>query len=124
MILADTSIWIDFLGKPGNLVLEHLLDDGQVTTHPYIIGELALGSLSNRDVILSSLMALPQVKAATFEEALHLLHHAELYGLGIGYVDLHLLASTLMTDDVRLWTRDRRLQQACAKINVPTYSPH
>ena len=105
-------------------MLEHLLDDGQVTTHPYIIGELALGSLSNRDVILSSLMALPQVKTVTFEESLHLLHHVQLYGLGIGYVDLHLLASTLMTDEARLWTRDRRLQQACAKANVPTYSPH
>ncbi len=124
MILVDTSIWIDHLSQAAGSPLPALLEDVEVLMHPFIIGELAMGSLSRRHVILDSLMALPTVKTVSMDEALHLLHQTKLYGIGIGYIDLHLLASTRLTEGASLWTRDRRLIQACAKADVPAFSPY
>ena len=74
-----------------------------VLTHPFIVGELALGNLRNRDVILSSLRALPQGRMAGSDELLHFIGRNELYGSGIGYVDAHLLASARLTAGTKLW---------------------
>ncbi|HET6625453.1 MAG TPA: type II toxin-antitoxin system VapC family toxin [Nocardioidaceae bacterium] len=108
MILVDTSIWIDHL-RAGDPELVGLLQDGHVLAHPWVIGELALGHLSRRGEILGLLHNLPQATVATDLEVLTLIENQHLFGLGIGYVDAHLLAATLLTPDARLWTRDKRL---------------
>lgn len=108
MILVDTSIWVDHL-RSGDLELGRLLQDGRVLAHPWVTGELALGHLSQRDEILGLLHNLPQANVATDVEVLTLIGNRRLSGLGIGYVDAHLLAATLLTTDARLWTRDKRL---------------
>ena len=108
MILVDTSVWVDHL-RSADDVLAHLLDAGQVVMHPFIVGELALGSLHRRDLILQTLQDLQQVDVATQQEVLHFIARHGLFGRGIGYVDAHLLASIRLTAGVSLWTRDKRL---------------
>ena len=108
MILVDTSIWIDHL-RTGDPELGELLRDGQVLAHPWVTGELALGHLSRRSEILGLLHNIPQATLATDDEVLTLIDERQLFGLGIGYVDAHLLAATTLTTPARLWTRDKRL---------------
>ena len=117
MILIDSSIWIDHL-RSSDPVLTDLLNKGRVVTHPFVIGELALGSLRNRDAILSSLRGLPQAVVAQDSEVAQLIERHALYGLGIGYVDAHLLASVKLTPDATLWTRDRRLAEVASQLAV------
>lgn len=117
MILADTSIWIDHL-RGGDARLAELLESGLVSVHPFVIGELALGNLKNREVILGSLQDLPSVVVAEHAEALNFIEHHALFGFGIGYVDVHLLAAVRLTPDTTLWTRDKRLRAAAAKLNI------
>ncbi|CAN5891968.1 type II toxin-antitoxin system VapC family toxin [soil metagenome] len=108
MILADTSIWIDHL-RAGHATLVGLLERGLVLGHPWVVGEVALGRLSRRREVLGLLAALPQATVATTDEVRTLIERHELFGLGIGYVDAQLLASTRLTPDAELWTADRRL---------------
>jgi len=108
VILVDTSVWVDHL-RSADDVLAHLLNAGQVVMHPFIVGELALGSLRRRDLILQTLQDLQQVDVATQQEVLHFIGRYGLFGRGIGYVDAHLLASIRLTAGVSLWTRDKRL---------------
>ncbi len=114
MILVDTSVWIDHL-RGGDTELASLLQVGQVLAHPWVTGELALGHLSRRSEILGLLRNLPQAKSATEIEVLTLIDSHQLFGLGIGYVDAHLLAATMLTADARLWTRDKRLAALAAQ---------
>lgn len=114
MILVDTSVWIDHF-RGGDPELASLLRDGRVLIHPGVTGELALGQLSRRSEILGLLRNLPQAKAATDAEVLTLIDNDQLFGLGIGYVDAHLLAATILTTGARLWTRDRRLAAVAAQ---------
>lgn len=114
MILADTSVWIDHL-RAGDTELASLLKNGEVLIHPWVIGELALGCLTQRSEILGLLHNLPQAKAATDVEVLTLIDNYQLSGLGIGYVDAHLLAATMLTTGARLWTRDKRLAVVAAQ---------
>lgn len=114
MILVDTSVWIDHL-RSGDPELASLLQDGHVLAHPWVTGELALGQLARRSEILGLLGNLPQAKVATDVEALSLIDSHQLFGLGIGYVDSHLLASTMLTTGTRLWTRDNRLTAVAAQ---------
>lgn len=108
MMLVDTSVWIDHLRR-GNARLVAALEGGLVRSHPFIIGEIGLGSLRQRQVILTDLSALPQVTIATDAEVMALIESERLYGLGVGFVDVHLIAATRLTPGVRLWTLDRRL---------------
>ncbi|MGI8722426.1 MAG: type II toxin-antitoxin system VapC family toxin [Geodermatophilaceae bacterium] len=108
MIVVDTSVWIDHLHS-GDPELAALLQDGHVLAHPWVTGELALGQLSRRSELLRLLHNLPQATAATHVEVLTLIDNHQLFGLGIGYVDAHLLAATMLTSGARLWTRDKRL---------------
>lgn len=108
MILVDTSVWIDHLRR-GDAELGSLLQDGRVLAHPWVTGEIALGHLSQRTEILGLLNNLPQATSATDFEVLTLIDTHQLFGLGIGYIDAHLLAATILTADARLWTRDKRL---------------
>lgn len=119
MILADTSLWIDHLHQAEpRLVAE--LEAGTVAQHPMVAGELALGSLRDRRMILSLLAALPQVRTATHDEVMDLVDDEQLYGVGLGLVDAHLLASLRLTPEASLWTRDKRLNAAADRLRVDT----
>ena len=116
MILVDTSVWVDHLRK-GSRALAAFLEDGRVLCHPFVIGELACGNVQNRAEILSLLAALPAAAAAGHEEAMHLLSDRKLHGKGLGWIDIHLLASALLTG-CRLWTKDRALAAAARTLKV------
>jgi len=116
MILVDTSVWIEHL-RVGSDRLKALLFDEQVLCHPLIVGELACGMLKKRDEILSMLRALPESHLLDHDEVLTFLEARRLYGRGIGWVDAHLLASTLLTG-CTLWTLDKPLRRAAAHLNI------
>ena len=117
MILADTSVWVDHL-HGGDARMAALLEAEEIVMHPYVLGEVALGSLRNRAAILGDLRALPGAAVAGDEEVLALIERHRLFGTGIGLVDAHLLASTLLTPETRLWTRDRRLREAAERLGI------
>ena len=117
MILVDTSVWIDHL-RANDERLSQLLMDGQVLVHPFVTGELALGNLKNRDEVLMMMQDLPQATVATVAEVLRLIKMQNLFGLGIGYIDAHLLAAVTLAPGTRLWTRDRRLGAASARLGL------
>jgi predicted nucleic acid-binding protein len=108
VILVDTSVWIDHLRR-SDVELAALLDVGRVLTHPFIIGEIALGHLRQPARILRDLGDLPKAVVATDAEVLTFIAASSLAGSGIGYVDAHLLAALRLTPGSVLWTRDRRL---------------
>jgi hypothetical protein len=115
MILVDTSVWIDHL-RSADTLLSELLSRGHVVTHPFLVGELAMGSLKQRDVILEALKSLPQVTVARDDEVLHFVSSRSLYGVGIGYIDAHLLAAAQLTPGTVLWTRDKRLREVARML--------
>ncbi len=117
MILVDTSIWIDHL-RAGEPVLIEALEGGRVMMHPFVLGELACGNLANRSEVLMLLGDLPAAPAATDPEALGLIERRALMGRGIGYIDVHLLASAALSGGGQLWTRDRRLAAAAAEMEL------
>ncbi len=96
MVLVDTSVWVRHL-RQGELNLERLLNDGEVMFHPFVVGELACGNMRNRTEILSLLQILPLVTEAKHEEVLQFIEQNHLMGKGIGYIDIHLCASTVLT---------------------------
>jgi hypothetical protein len=110
-------VWIDHL-RFGDSALVNLLNTGQVLVHSFVIGELALGSLRQRDTILDTLNNMPRATIATDEEVLSFINQSKLYGLGIGYIDAHLLASVCLTPNTLLWTRDKRLCAAAAPLEL------
>jgi predicted nucleic acid-binding protein len=109
--LVDTSVWVDHL-RSGDAQLAGLLERGGVVMHPFVIGEIACGSLTHRSAILELLQELPTAAVAESEEVLGFIERHALHGKGIGYVDAHLLASVALTQGASLWTRDKRLQVA------------
>lgn len=123
MILVDTSVWIDHL-HIGDERLISLLDAGEVLAHPFVIGELALGNLRQRDAVLSDLADLPQAVPAAHEDVLELINREALSGLGIGYIDAHLLAAVRLTAGSKLWTRDRHLNSVAADLGVAAALSH
>ena len=116
MILVDTSIWIDHLRR-GDRQLAVRLDAGDVVCHPFVIGELACGSLSRRHEILELLAALPRTGQATHDEILAFIDERHLQGGGIGLIDAHLLYAAVAEGHV-VWTRDARLRQIAARLGV------
>ena len=117
MILVDTSIWIDHLHR-SEAALSALLNTSQVCTHPMIIGELALGSLRERQTILRLLSDLPSTPMATHVELLSFVEVQALFDIGLGLVDAHLLAALRLSPADRLWTRDRRLRRSATELGV------
>ena len=117
MILVDTSIWVDHF-RAGDARLSGLLNTAEVMQHPFVTGEIALANLRNRDAILTTLQDLPQAQVATDEEMLRFINANAPHGIGIGYIDVHLLASTLLTPGTLLWTRDKRLLAASARLGL------
>lgn len=117
MILADTSIWIDHL-RGGDAVMTVQLERGSIAMHPFVLGEIALGSLKSRAELLQLLEALPGTLVASDAEVMHMVDERALFGRGLGWVDVHLLAATLLTPGLRLWTRDRRLHAVAEEIGL------
>jgi predicted nucleic acid-binding protein len=116
MILVDTSIWIDHLNNSNDDLIE-LLNSGKVCTHPFIIGELYCGNISKRSEILSLLKALPRVEPALEEEVFTLIENKKLFGIGLGFVDVSLLASALI-HNVKIWTQDKTLKKVAKKLII------
>ena len=123
MILVDTSVWIEHFRSAGS-ILTQLLSDGEVLGHPFVLGELALGNLQQREVLLSDLRELPQAAVASDEEVLQFVDHQVLFGRGIGYVDAHLLAAARLTAGSKLWTHDRRLRAVAAQLGLAAALSH
>jgi len=119
MILADTSVWVQHFRK-GEPALKEILDHGLLLMHPAIRGELACGRLAERSQTLRHLGVLPRAKTATDAEILQLIEDRKLWGLGVGWIDMHLIASSLLSN-CALWTFDRRLKEAAASAKVKVY---
>jgi predicted nucleic acid-binding protein len=115
--LVDSSVWIGHFRKT-NPEFQQLLSDDVVFAHPFVIGELACGSMKNRKQVLEFLNLLPLANSATHEEVLHLLDRHALWSRGIGWIDAHLIASALLTR-CALWTLDESLRSAAASARVP-----
>ena len=115
MILVDTSVWVDHL-RHGDAALIDLLERAKVLMHPFVVAELACGSLHNRSSILQVLQDLPAAVLAEGDEVLGFIERHALHGKGIGCVDVHLLASVALTADAKLWTRDKRLHAAAQAL--------
>ncbi len=116
MVITDTSIWVTHL-RQGSRQLEKLLIDAEVMSHPFIIGELACGNLKNRNEIISLLQSLPMAPTIEFDEFIFFIERNQLMGIGIGFVDVHLLASAQLTG-IPLWTADKRLKSAATKLDL------
>jgi predicted nucleic acid-binding protein len=119
VILVDTSVWVDHLHS-GDKALVALLEVGAVLGHPFVIGELALGNLRQREVVLNALSDLPQASLATDAEVLHFIGHHAQFGRGVGYVDAHLLAAVRLTPGAELWTKDKRLHGVAEQLGLAT----
>ncbi len=116
MILVDTSVWVDHFRK-GNTHLRGVLSDGLVVCHPFVVGELACGNLKKRKKILALLNELPRLTIASNDEVFELIERRKLSGRGIGWVDSHLLSSSLLSG-VPIWTSDRRLAQTASDLGI------
>lgn len=117
MVLVDTSVWIDHL-RHNDPLLARLLTSHRVLCHPFVRGELALGNLSQRLLILSALDNLPQAPIAFTDEVNQFIETHALFGLGIGLIDVHLLAATQLAINAKLWTKDKRLLAVAMRLSV------
>ena len=117
MILVDTSVWADHLRK-GVPALASALEQGNVLMHPFVRGELACGNLKNRGEVLRLLEELPGAPIATDVETLNFIERRALMGRGLGYIDVHLLASVALAGTARLWTRDKRLAVVAVDLKL------
>ena len=122
MILADTSIWIDYL-RQGEPSLVEQLNQQQILMHGMVLGELAIGKFKNRQLLLDRWQALPFIPSATDSQVLQFLETHQLMGLGVGWIDLHLLTATALTDGVKFWTRDKRLRMIAETLNLAVQLP-
>ena len=116
MILVDTSVWVVHL-RQGDAGLIDLLERSAVVMHPFVVGEIACGSLRDRETILELLQDLPAAAVASPDEVLTFIDGHVLHGKGIGYVDVHLLASVALTPGLRLWTRDSKLRRVAELLD-------
>jgi predicted nucleic acid-binding protein len=116
LVLADTSIWVTHFRKSENHLIQ-LLESGFVVCHPFIIGELACGSLKNRNEIIQLLEALPNVPVLDHQEVMSFIESRKIMSKGIGYVDIHLLGSSLISD-IPLWTLDKSLAKVASTLKI------
>jgi predicted nucleic acid-binding protein len=116
MILADTSIWISHI-RESEPHLQQALIDCKVYMHPFVLGEIACGNLRSRSQTLQMLRSLPSSLSASNDEVLALLNQHRFFGKGLGWIDVHLLSSALLTG-CRLWTLDRPLRDAAASLKI------
>jgi predicted nucleic acid-binding protein len=123
MILVDTSVWIDHIDHSEPIMVELLLND-RVRIHPYVIGEISLGSLRDRATVIHALNDLPRVLVATPDEVFYLIEQQRLFSRGIGYVDASLLASAKLQPGVTIWTRDKRLKKIADELALCAVLEH
>lgn len=116
-VLADTSIWVDHFRRVESQ-LASLLEHGDVVIHPFVIGELLLGGVPKASDILDDLNTIPKATIASNDEVMKFIVKRKLSGLGIGYVDAHLLASAMLTVEASIWTRDKRLLAAARSLKL------
>lgn len=121
MILVDTSVWIDHFRNANAELTQHLAR-GRVLAHPFVVAELALGSLRDRSTTLALLDLLPQARMARTNEVRHVIESHRLYNLGIGLTDAHLISSILLDSDTQLSTNDKRLIKAAAFVGIQVVS--
>jgi predicted nucleic acid-binding protein len=117
LILADTSVWIDHF-RSGDKELGRLLNQGQIVIHPFVIAELALGSLRDRTKTIALLDLLPQVRVAQLSEVRLTIEVRRLYSLGIGLTDAHLIASVFLNSPTLLWTRDNQSRKVAEALGI------
>ena len=117
MIIVDTTIWIDHLARTDDRLVD-LIENDRVLVHPFVTGEIMLGSVANRLQVAVLLDEMPQVLPSRHVEVMLLIENSNLGGSGVGYVDLHLLAAALQRTECQLWTRDRRLRRAAERLGV------
>ena len=122
MILVDTSVWIDHF-RHDDAELRKIITDDRLLCHPFVVGELALGSLRERDAVIAFLAAQREATIATHAEVMTVIDRYSIFSMGIGYTDAHLLTSTLLDRRASLWTRDKRLAAAAQKVGAALY-PH
>ena len=115
-MLVDTSIWVEHL-RHSKFGLVSLLQHAEVQCHPFIIGELACGSISRRSEILHLLRRLPSIQVVENEEVMTFVERHRIMGRGVGWVDVHLLAAAAL-ESVLLWTADRRLASIARSLGV------
>ncbi|MFL6469035.1 MAG: type II toxin-antitoxin system VapC family toxin [Pyrinomonadaceae bacterium] len=116
MILVDTSVWIDHL-RHSEKQLQYLLEKGSVLTHPLVIEELACGHLRDRKEIIETLHDLPVAPVATHTEVLELISNKTLYAVGLGAVDVHLIASAMLAD-AQIWSKDKALTREAKRLAI------
>ncbi|MCZ6915669.1 MAG: PIN domain-containing protein [Gemmatimonadetes bacterium] len=121
MILVDTSVWVDHLRRD-NPALAQLLEHGRAWTHEFVVGELACGNLHQRPEILSYFAKLPRASTAEHGEVMELVERRRLHGVGIGWVDAHLLTSVVL-EGLVVWTLDKPLQAAADRLAVAAAKP-
>ena len=117
MILADTAIWIEYF-RDRNPRMRELMNSGQISIHPFVIAELALGSLHDRANTLAQLDKLASGRVAHLSELRRMIEAHSLYSRGIGFTDAHLIASCLLTPGTQLWTRDIRLRTIAETLGI------
>jgi len=122
MILADTSIWIDYL-RGGNAAMRSLIQNGRIVMHPFVVAEIALGSLQNRRKTLALMEMLIPVQVAQLNEVRRMIEAQSLYSKGIGLTDAHLVASCLLTPQTQLWTRDAALDRVALLMGIQASLP-
>jgi predicted nucleic acid-binding protein len=122
LILADTSVWIEHF-RSGSKELREALNQGQILMHPWIIAELALGSLRDRTKTLAMLDLLPQARVAQLGELRFMIEARRLFNLGIGLTDAHLIASVFLDPPTLLWTKDKRLRQVALTMGIHARLP-
>ena len=123
IVLADTSVWTDHI-RYGDPQMEVLADRERLLMHPYVVAELQMGNLRSRKRFLGSLQKMDMATRASDEEVSTLVETHRLFGTGLSWIDAHLLTSVLLMDDVRLWTRDRRLNAAAQQFGVAFQTHH
>lgn len=122
MVLVDASVWIDHMRMPEPALLE-LLAQEQVLAHPFVIGELGMGTLGHRDEVLDAMRELPRMPRAYDDEVQAFVCKYRLFESGIGYLDAHLLVSVQVGEDVLLWSRDRRLRETAERLGLSWREP-
>jgi len=122
VILADTSIWIDHF-RSENKEVRKLLDHGQIVIHPFIVAELALGSLRDRSKTLALLDLLPRLRVAQLSEVRQMIEARSLYSRGIGLTDAHLIAAIFLNPSTLLWTKDIQLRNVCEALRIHANLP-
>ena len=116
MVIVDTSVWVDHFRR-GNGVLSRLLEVGEVVCHSFVIGELACGNFKNREEVLSLLQALPSAPTLDEDEILYFIEKNRLMGIGLGLVDVHILAASSLSM-IPLWTTDKKLRSVAKALEI------